>query len=219
MSAFRLMAGKDVVGLRADRSSVRWRLGPPLGTCRSRSHSILAPPCDALLARRVVKPQQQIAVTCFWRAKAQQIAAAQFIKRAQQMVLAAQPALVFGDDCCAITVNPNPKRIAPFAASSDVDRILVAACRMLVQNLAHLTLQSIRFRISFGCSGTRLATGGRRERRQSGTGATRRTRAAKYGEDPPFSVAAGGRPKTARNPKGDGVPAASRYKFGRFGET
>ena len=57
---------------------------------------------------------------------------------------AAQPALVLGDYRRTIAVNPDPKRIAPFAASSDVDRILMAACRALVQNLAHLTLQSIR---------------------------------------------------------------------------
>jgi hypothetical protein len=38
--------------------------------------------------------------------------AAQFIERAQQMVLIAQPPFVLGDDGCAIAVNPDPKRIA-----------------------------------------------------------------------------------------------------------
>ena len=66
-------------------------------------------------------------MTGFGRAEAQQVVAAQFIERPQQMVLIAQPPFVLGDDGCAIAVGPDPKRIAPFAAASDIDRIGMAA--------------------------------------------------------------------------------------------
>jgi hypothetical protein len=125
-------------------------------------------------------------VTGFGRAKAQQIATAQFIERAQQMVLAAQPGFVFGNDRCAIAVDPDPKRIPSFAAAPDVDRIGVAACRVLVEDLAHITLHLSRFR-GFPRGATRR---GRQQagaaKGASGTGATRRTHAAEHGEDPPF---------------------------------
>jgi hypothetical protein len=77
-------------------------------------------------SRSVGEPQQQIAMTGFRRAEAQQIVAAQFIERAQQMVLIAQPEFVLGDNRCAIAAAPDPERIAPFAAASDVDSIGVA---------------------------------------------------------------------------------------------
>ena len=45
-------------------------------------------------------------MTGFGRAEAQQVVAAQFIERAQQMVLIAQPPFVLGDDGCAIAAIP-----------------------------------------------------------------------------------------------------------------
>jgi hypothetical protein len=56
------------------------------------------------------------------RAEAHEIASAQFIERAQQMVLVCQPSFVLGDDGRAIAVAANPERIAPFAAAADVRR-------------------------------------------------------------------------------------------------
>jgi hypothetical protein len=47
--------------------------------------------------------------------------AAQFVQRTQQMMLIAQPALVFRDDGRAVAVRTYPERIAPFAATADVD--------------------------------------------------------------------------------------------------
>jgi hypothetical protein len=82
---------------------------------------LTAPPRDSVFAGCVGKPQQQIAVACERRAKADEVMAAQFVQRTQQMMLIAQPALVFRDDGRAVAVRTYPERIAPFAATADVD--------------------------------------------------------------------------------------------------
>jgi hypothetical protein len=51
-------------------------------------------------------------MTCRWCAEAQQIAVAKLVGRAQQMILASQPALVFGDNRRALAINADAKRIA-----------------------------------------------------------------------------------------------------------
>jgi hypothetical protein len=53
--------------------------------------------------------------------KADEVMAAQFVQRTQQMILIAQPALVFRDDGRAVAVRAYPERIAPFAAAADVE--------------------------------------------------------------------------------------------------
>src|ERR1700730_16420592 len=85
------------------------------------------------------------------------------------MVLIAQPLFILDDDGCAIAVNPDPKRIAPFAAASDVDRIGVAAARVLVENLAHMNppIQPLPC-FPRGAARRGRATGGRRESRGAG---------------------------------------------------
>lgn len=66
---------------------------------------------------------------------------AKLVERAQQVMLVAQPASVFRDDGRTIAVDSNPERIAPLAAASDVDRAVVPANRVLVENPAHLNLR------------------------------------------------------------------------------
>ena len=80
-----------------------------------------ASPRDALLPRRVREPQQQIAVARPGRAEADEIAAAQLIERAQELILIGEPALIFCDDGRAVAVRADPERIAPFAAATDID--------------------------------------------------------------------------------------------------
>lgn len=46
---------------------------------------------------------------------------AQFVEPTQQMVLIAQPALMLANYGRAVTVRPDPERIAPFAAAADVN--------------------------------------------------------------------------------------------------
>jgi hypothetical protein len=60
-------------------------------------------------------------VTVERRAEANEIAAAKLVERPQQMMLIGQPALIFANDDRAIPVPPDPERIAPFAASTDID--------------------------------------------------------------------------------------------------
>jgi uncharacterized protein (DUF924 family) len=69
-------------------------------------------------------------------AEAQQILPAKLVERAQQVMLVAQPASVFRDDGRSIAVDANPERIAPLAAAPDVDRAVVPAGRVLVENPA-----------------------------------------------------------------------------------
>ncbi len=97
-----------------------------------------APPRDALRARRVGEPQQQIAVAWTRRAEADEIAAAKLVERAQQMMLIREPAFVLRDDG-AIAVGADPERIASFAAATDVDGVRRHACVVLVENPAHPT--------------------------------------------------------------------------------
>jgi len=89
-----------------------------------------APPRDALFARRVGEPQQQIAVTWLRRAEAQQILASKLVDRTQQ-VAGPEPAGMLGDHCCTIAIDADPKRIAPLAAASDIDRAIMPAGRVL----------------------------------------------------------------------------------------
>jgi hypothetical protein len=55
------------------------------------------------------------------RAEANEVAPAQLVERAQQMVLIREPAFVLRDDGGAIAVWADPERIAPFAAAADID--------------------------------------------------------------------------------------------------
>jgi hypothetical protein len=98
---------------------------------------LTAPPRDPVLAGCVGKPQQQIAVACERRAEADEVMTAQFVERAQQMMLIAQPAFVFPYDGRTITVTAYPERIAPFAAAADVDGTCGNAGIALVENPAH----------------------------------------------------------------------------------
>ena len=66
---------------------------------------------------------------------------AKLVERAQQVMLVAQPASMFRDDGRTIAVDANPERIAPLAAAPDVDRAVVPASRVLVENPAHLNLR------------------------------------------------------------------------------
>ena len=54
-------------------------------------------------------------------AEADEVMAAQFVQCAQQMMLIAQPAFVFRDNGRPVAVKADPKRIAPYAAATDVD--------------------------------------------------------------------------------------------------
>jgi len=98
-----------------------------------------APPGDALLARCIRKPQEQIAMAGERGAEAHKITAAQFIERTQQFMLIAQPALVPGDDGCTITIGADPERIAPFASAADVNGTGWHTRFMLVENPAHVS--------------------------------------------------------------------------------
>ena len=189
------MAGEEVAELSAYGSSAGWRPGS------AAQHMITQ--CPRATTRSAP------------RAKRWQAAAAD----RHDMVLArkgtadcgcaAQPALVLGDYRRTIAVNPDPKRIAPFAASSDVDRILMAACRALVQNLAHLTLQSIRsiFPSDAARRGRQQAAGAKGAGRDRSHAQDTRGRAWR---GPTLSDATGDRPKP-RIPRGDSVRIVSRY--------
>jgi hypothetical protein len=76
-------------------------------------------------------------VACRRRAEAQQILAAKLVEIAQKVMLIAQSARVFGNDGRTIALDADPKRVAPFAAAADVDRAVVLAGRVLVENPAH----------------------------------------------------------------------------------
>jgi hypothetical protein len=65
---------------------------------------------------------------------------AQFVERAQQVVLVGQPPLVFRDDGYPIAIPIDPERIAPLAAATDVDGAGWNARLMLVENPAHFLL-------------------------------------------------------------------------------
>jgi len=82
---------------------------------------LTAPPRDPAFAGCVGEPQQEIAMTCKRCAKAHEIMSAQFVERAQQMMLIAKPSLVFCDNARTVSVRPYPERIAPFAPAADVD--------------------------------------------------------------------------------------------------
>jgi hypothetical protein len=48
---------------------------------------------------------------------------------------------MLGDDGRTIAIDADPKRVAPFAAAPDVDRIGAPAGRVFVENPAHLNLR------------------------------------------------------------------------------
>ena len=76
-------------------------------------------------------------------AEADEVATAQLVERAQQMVLIREPAFVLCDDGGPIAVGANPERIPLFAATADIDGW--DASHSLVENLAHLLrLRSVR---------------------------------------------------------------------------
>ena len=81
----------------------------------------LAPPGDALLARHVGEPQQEVTVARRWSAPANEVMPAQHVECTQQMMLIAQPVFVFCDDARTVAVRAYPERIAPFAPAADVD--------------------------------------------------------------------------------------------------
>jgi hypothetical protein len=62
-----------------------------------------------------------VAVAGERRAEADEVAIAQLVERAQQMVLICEPAFVLCDDGSPIAVGANPERISPFAAAADID--------------------------------------------------------------------------------------------------
>ena len=82
------------------------------------------------------------------RTEADEVAAAQLIERAQQIVLIRQPSFMLRDDGGPIAVRADPERIAPFTAAADIDGAGWDAIHSLVENLAHLRrLRSVgRFR-------------------------------------------------------------------------
>src|SRR5258708_38125703 len=96
-----------------------------------------APPRDELFPCGVGEPQQKIAVTRARCAEAHEVAPAQSVERAQQVVLVRQPPLVFRDDGRAIAIGTNPERISPPAAATDVDGPSRDTRVMLVENPAH----------------------------------------------------------------------------------
>ncbi len=65
---------------------------------------LAAPPRDPVFAGRVGEPQQEIAMACERRAEADEVVPAQFVERAQQMVLIAQPAYIF---CETVARSPS----------------------------------------------------------------------------------------------------------------
>jgi hypothetical protein len=104
-----------------------------------------SPPRDTFVATGVCKTTEQVAVTCFRSAEADEIAVTQFIERAKKLMLVGKPALVTRDDCIAVTVRSDPERIAPPRSAADIHRAGGDAVGMLVQNPAHcLNLRAIR---------------------------------------------------------------------------
>ena len=71
------------------------------------------------------------------RAEADEIATAQFVERTQKIMLIAQPALVFRDHGRAVAVRANPERVAPLAATADVDGARGDAGVVFIENSAH----------------------------------------------------------------------------------
>ena len=82
---------------------------------------LAAPPCDPVFAGYIGKPQPEITTACERRTQADEVVPAQLVERAQQMVLIAQPALLFCDDGRTVAVGAYPELINPFGAASDVD--------------------------------------------------------------------------------------------------
>ncbi len=76
------------------------------------------------------------------RAEADEIAAAQLVERAQQMMLVAKPACVFRDDGGAIAVRTDAERIAPLAVAADSDGPAggPALCLLRALHIAHRLL-------------------------------------------------------------------------------
>src|SRR5258708_7782912 len=56
-------------------------------------------------------------------------------------MLILQPAGMLGDDGRTIAIDADSKRVAPFAAAPDVDRAVMLAGRVLVENPAHMNLR------------------------------------------------------------------------------
>jgi hypothetical protein len=98
---------------------------------------LTAPPREPVPAGCVGKPEQQIAVACERRTKADEVTPAQFVERTQQMPLIAQPVIVFCDDGRTVPVRAYPERIALFAPAADVDATRGNAGIALVENPAH----------------------------------------------------------------------------------
>src|SRR5574337_950331 len=78
------------------------------------------PPRDPLVAAGIGQPTQEIAMARKRRAETDEVATAQLVEHAQQMVLIREPAFVLRDHGGPIAVGANPKRIAPFAAAADI---------------------------------------------------------------------------------------------------
>jgi hypothetical protein len=98
---------------------------------------LTAPPRDPVFAGCVGKPEQEIAMACERCAEADEVVPAQLVECTQQMMLIAQPALIFCDDARAVTVRPDPEGIAPFAAATDVDGLSWNTGAALIENPAH----------------------------------------------------------------------------------
>lgn len=74
-------------------------------------------------------------------AEADQIAPAQFVQRAQQMMLRSQPPLIFRNYRCPVAVASNDEWIAPFRTAADVDRIARQPNMVAIEDMAHVTLR------------------------------------------------------------------------------
>ncbi len=90
-------------------------------TLQAARSSATAPPPDAVVARGVGEPQQQIAMTSLRCAEADEVAAAQLVERPQEVMLVAQPALVLRNDGGAVAIRADAERISPFATAADID--------------------------------------------------------------------------------------------------
>lgn len=69
-----------------------------------------------------------------WSAKANQVAIAQLVQVAQEVVLIAQPGLVQGQDRGPVAVPADHERVSPFRAPADVDGALGYLAAVVVED-------------------------------------------------------------------------------------
>lgn len=78
----------------------------------------------AALSPAICQPQQHVAVTCQWRAPANQIPPAQPVELRHRARLLKQPALVLRYYLRSCAISADHERVAPYARPADVDRVL-----------------------------------------------------------------------------------------------